>query len=172
MYSSYCAEACVTSGGVLLRRLAPGQHSSLEETTQRSRTVGDIYCRSEKVLMSKILGFVTKCIQLYETTVVRHGLMLVGPTCSGKTKCYNVLGKALTKLKGQDSISGGTYEAVHVSWFTCVMVTFKSSDISELYQIQSKKIRLCCSPVLIFCAFYHRVSYYLKFFFFSVFVIF
>ena len=36
--------------------------------------------------MSYVSGFLNKCIQLFETTVVRHGLMLVGPAVSGKTK--------------------------------------------------------------------------------------
>ncbi|KAJ7392326.1 hypothetical protein OS493_011983 [Desmophyllum pertusum] len=58
-------------------------------------------------------GFITKCIQLYETTVVRHGLMLVGPTGSGKTRCYEVLKKALTSTEGKDSPAGTPYEEVH-----------------------------------------------------------
>ena len=38
-------------------------------------------------------SFTAKCIQLYETTLVRHGLMLVGPTMGGKTACYRALQK-------------------------------------------------------------------------------
>ena len=43
-------------------------------------------------------SFVAKCIQLYETTLVRHGLMLVGPTMAGKTVCYRVLQKVCSVL--------------------------------------------------------------------------
>ena len=40
-----------------------------------------------------------KVIQLYETMVVRHGVMLVGPTGGGKTACYEILADTLGKLK-------------------------------------------------------------------------
>ncbi|XP_047204788.1 dynein axonemal heavy chain 1 isoform X4 [Girardinichthys multiradiatus] len=59
-------------------------------------------------------GYINKCIQLYQTTLVRHGLMLVGPPGSGKTKCYELLGAALTALEGQPSTRGSVYQAVQV----------------------------------------------------------
>uniref|UniRef100_A0A672VF45 Dynein heavy chain hydrolytic ATP-binding dynein motor region domain-containing protein n=1 Tax=Strigops habroptila TaxID=2489341 RepID=A0A672VF45_STRHB len=78
--------------------------------------------------LSPSAGFVTKCIQLYETTVVRHGLMLVGPTGSGKTKSYQVLAAAMTSLKGQPAASGGNYEAVRY-----FVLNPKSITMGQLY---------------------------------------
>jgi len=42
--------------------------------------------------------FVTKVIQLHETTIVRHGVMLVGATMVGKTTCGELLAKSLSNL--------------------------------------------------------------------------
>ncbi|CAM6082178.1 unnamed protein product [Calypogeia fissa] len=42
--------------------------------------------------------FMTKIIQLYEMIIVRHGLMLVGLSFSGKSCCIRVLQRALTDM--------------------------------------------------------------------------
>ncbi|KAM9758655.1 dynein axonemal heavy chain 1 [Menidia menidia] len=73
-------------------------------------------------------GFITKCIQLYETIVVRHGVMLVGPPGSGKTKCYETLGAAITALEGQHAVRGGVYEAVQIH-----VLNPKSITMGQLY---------------------------------------
>uniref|UniRef100_A0A8C0VUI2 Dynein axonemal heavy chain 1 n=1 Tax=Cyanistes caeruleus TaxID=156563 RepID=A0A8C0VUI2_CYACU len=61
-------------------------------------------------------GFVTKCIQLYETTVVRHGLMLVGPTGSRPILAF------------KPAASGGNYEAVRY-----FVLNPKSITMGQLY---------------------------------------
>ena len=42
-------------------------------------------------------AFLAKCIEMYETIIVRHGLMLVGQTMAGKTKLRRCLKLALEK---------------------------------------------------------------------------
>lgn len=43
---------------------------------------------------------VHKCIQLYNTLLIRHGVMLLGPTGGGKTTVINLLKKALNTAHG------------------------------------------------------------------------
>ncbi|VDO49605.1 unnamed protein product, partial [Schistosoma margrebowiei] len=56
----------------------------------------------ETVLQDMNLQIITeqvlKIIQFYETLIVRHGVMLVGPTGGGKTTIYRVLAKVLSNL--------------------------------------------------------------------------
>ena len=56
-------------------------------------------------------GFLKKCIELYETIMVRHGLMLVGAAFSGKSKVLDSLQRAMNYLKGQKNFTGAfTYK--------------------------------------------------------------
>lgn len=50
-------------------------------------------------------------IQLYETMIVRHGVMLVGPTGGGKTTTYEILKDTLTNLHSK-GIENQYYEPV------------------------------------------------------------
>ena len=43
--------------------------------------------------------FIEKCIQLYETIMVRHGLMVVGDPYSGKSSIIKVLQEAMSSIK-------------------------------------------------------------------------
>ncbi len=73
--------------------------------------------------------FVEKVVQLYETMVVRHGVMLVGQTGTGKTMCYKVLQHALTAMD-KDGVDPNNdyYAKVHTS-----QLNPKSVKMGELY---------------------------------------
>jgi dynein heavy chain, axonemal len=43
--------------------------------------------------------FIKKCIQLYETIMVRHGLMVVGKAMAGKSSIIKVLKEAMSMVK-------------------------------------------------------------------------
>lgn len=48
--------------------------------------------------LQKHPSWLNKCIQLYETYLVRHGIMVVGPAGSGKSTIIDCLAAALSEL--------------------------------------------------------------------------
>lgn len=70
---------------------------------------------------------VLKTLQLYETMVVRWGVMLVGPTGSGKTSVLHTLARALEKLY-IDFVEGPHYKPVNIQ-----TINPKAISIEELY---------------------------------------
>ena len=72
-------------------------------------------------------SFIGKAIQLYETTLVRHGLMLVGATMAGKSCASQALADAMTSLSQQEA---------HADKFAPVRITClnpKAVTMGQLY---------------------------------------
>jgi dynein heavy chain len=82
----------------------------------------------EKLDLEPNDSFLRKCIQLYETIVVRHGLMLVGPSGGGKSSCIRVLSKALTALAGQKAPNGTIIQKIKT-----LVLNPKSITMGQLY---------------------------------------
>ena len=89
------------------------------------------YKKMETILKEKSLQchkpFMTKVIQLYETFVVRFGVMLVGYTGSGKTKCYEILADTMTRFR-QENHEKREFQIIHKQ-----IINPKSISMGELY---------------------------------------
>ena len=72
-------------------------------------------------------NFVLKVLQLFDTFDVRFGVMLVGPTGGGKTKIYEILSEAMTKLRAAKN-PDQRYQKV-----TNHILNPKSISMGELY---------------------------------------
>ena len=71
--------------------------------------------------------FIRKVIELYEMICVRHGLMVVGPTGGGKSRCIWTLKFALSQLH-KEKIEGERY--THTEIYHC---NPKSINMGQLY---------------------------------------
>lgn len=69
-------------------------------------------------------SFIHKCLQLYDTFIVRHGLMVVGHAFAGKSSCIRTLGESLKALKDTAN------EGADVKYLT---VNPKSVSLDQLY---------------------------------------
>eukprot|EP00741_Cyanophora_paradoxa_P012299 tig00000169_g11885.t1 len=74
--------------------------------------------------------FILKCIQLYEMTVVRHGMMLVGPTGGGKTKILRCLQEAMSLCKGTEGFE-------HVRVYVCNPKSITQNQLYGSFDLQT-----------------------------------
>jgi dynein heavy chain len=85
----------------IIEDLFPGKTVELAPHSELKAVISAIL---KERLMQEPDIFMTKIIQLLETIIVRHGLMTVGATGTGKTELVHVLQAALTRLHTMENV--------------------------------------------------------------------
>jgi dynein heavy chain len=108
----------------IIQDLFPGVVLPEHDYGEFMRTIINI---QEKLGLQPDESQVKKVIQFYETMLVRHGVMLVGPAGGGKTTVYKILADTLTDLHHR-GIKHYFYQPVHI-----FVLNPKSITMGELY---------------------------------------
>ncbi|CAJ0587193.1 unnamed protein product, partial [Mesorhabditis spiculigera] len=93
----------------LLSDVFPSIQYAPNEMTDLREKLSEI-CSAQMLCYSNRTGelgsaWVEKVLQLYQITNLNHGLMLVGPSGTGKTTAWKMLLKALDKLEGGEGVA-------------------------------------------------------------------
>ena len=83
--------------------------SSSEADDEAADLRGCLVAKSRARGLEPVPSFIGKCVQLYETIRVRHGVMLVGHSNSGKTENYRVLSDALGEVELEDAAAAAAF---------------------------------------------------------------
>lgn len=108
----------------IITDLFPGVEVPFEDTGKLQTA---IQMQLQEKNLQRVPAFVQKAIQLHETMIVRHGVMLVGGTGTGKSTCANILASALTQLS-EDGVAGPGFKSVEQ-----YTLNPKSITMGELY---------------------------------------
>eukprot|EP01091_Cochliopodium_minus_P010435 TRINITY_DN2760_c1_g1_i1.p1 TRINITY_DN2760_c1_g1~~TRINITY_DN2760_c1_g1_i1.p1 ORF type:complete len:4604 (+),score=1553.39 TRINITY_DN2760_c1_g1_i1:76-13887(+) len=86
----------------LLRDVFPGASLVPLEMVELKKHIENI-CKAEFLTPNEF--WIEKMMQLYQTQLLRHGVMMVGPSGSGKSSAWRTLLKALERYDGIESVS-------------------------------------------------------------------
>ena len=84
----------------------------------------------DKFNLQKTDMFISRCLQLYETSCVRHGFMVVGNACAGKSSNIKVLTTAITSMSKTGEIVG---DGEKLDPIYCYEINPKAQDMNRLY---------------------------------------
>ena len=102
-------------------------------------------------------NWVGKVLQLYDTTLVRHGIMLVGPSGGGKTQIFKNLRASLDTVTGTthtDDIHSYTHILIHLYTHTLIHSYTHQIELSKL--VSAKKISFNSGHIAYFTCINHH----------------